>query len=502
MKKLLALLSAATLCVPAFAVAACTNDNDVKKPDNKPATSINLIEGWEVNADEDSQYTLSPQKDGSLKVSYEKTGSAWQYFKHLISGYEEADLKNMNTLVLESVYNECSTGNNEVTLKFEYMSGYEAQEIKFFMDTTTTKTYEWDVSELNLDKALRLLVFFDGESTQGSGEVTFKKFELSNAKVNAANKIVPRPNDTVEAETAKLSQITETDHKITGWYGATHSRLGKVYDVKEEDNKFIVTKLVDLGTAWTPLCADVKGEELKKMKSFKLVVNGGAGLQIKVEGPGLLIAEEVGSLPATGRTDIICALDNPAALDAETTYTVKIFFNWDAKQAAGTKGSFEIINEYTEFSANPAPVKYTVNTITESNTTANAAWYDNGDEVYTATKDGAKWVIGYDKGNFEWSAVKAVVVGEALSTMKTVKLTVKGTAGKSILFKPFDNNETRIEFTGEVQEIVVDITNLVTDASRDLTKNQSMIIMAEGGVKEVTGSFEILGLEFSTQPKA
>lgn len=420
MKKLLALSMAAALCVPAFAVAACNNEEEPAAP----ATSINLISGWETNSDEDSQYTLAPQKDGSLKVTYEKTGSPWQYFKHTL-GYDEADIKNMNTLVMEGVYSQCSTSNSEVTLKIEYLGDIAAQEIKFYMDTTTVKTYEWDVSKLNLDKANRLLIFLDGASSQGSGEMTIKKLELTHTPVNEANKIVPAVAATVDPDTAVSSTITDTNKKITGWYGATHSRLGKVYELATEGNKTTVTKLVELDTDWTPLCADVKGAELKNMKSFKLVVNGGAGLQIKVQGDGLLVAEEVSALPNSGYTDIICALDNPANLDENTTYTIQIFFNWDKKHAAGTKASFEIINEYTEFSASPAPVKHDLNTITADNKTV-AGWY--ADEAnYTLTVNADKSVTVVKKAACNWNAVKIDVTGAALKDMASFKIVIGGT---------------------------------------------------------------------------
>ena len=158
---------------------------------------------------------------------------------------------------------------------------------------------------------------------------------------------------------------------------------------------------------------------------------------------------------------------------------------------------------------------WTWNEITATNTTVNAGWYDAGDAVYTVAKDGNahKVTVNKVRAGQEYSALTAIISGEAIRTMKSFKITVKGTSGQAILVKPFDNAETKIEFDGTEQTVIINVEAFASDANRDYTQkdltalsslgqlgqDNRVNILALPGQAPATGEFTIISAEFSTQ---
>lgn len=176
---------------------------------------------------------------------------------------------------------------------------------------------------------------------------------------------------------------------------------------------------------------------------------------------------------------------------------------------ATAKGELEVTK--LEFSSNevddqyrigtPAPI---LNTITAERKTANEGWWDNtSDELYTVKKNGSEWTVDYNKKNNEWGGLRVLVTGEAMKDFKTVRLTVKGTAGDAMkinFFTGANHESDELTLTGNDDVIVLDITSFIAEV--DCSQEHKIIVMAQPGKTGVTGSFTIKNLEFSTEAKA
>lgn len=149
----------------------------------------------------------------------------------------------------------------------------------------------------------------------------------------------------------------------------------------------------------------------------------------------------------------------------------------------------------------PAPI---LNTITSERRTANEGWWDNtNDELYTVKKNGSEWTVDYNKKNNEWGGLRVLVTGEAIKDFKTVRFTVKGTAGETMkinFFTGANHESDELTLTGNDDVIVLDITSFIAEV--DCTQEHRIIVMAQPGKTGVTGSFTIKNLEFSTEAKA
>ena len=163
-------------------------------------------------------------------------------------------------------------------------------------------------------------------------------------------------------------------------------------------------------------------------------------------------------------------------------------------------------------------VDYSWNEITATSKTVNAGWYDAADGVYSVAKDGTSYKVTAtkSKSTHEWSGMVALIKGDALSTMKSFKITLKGTAGESVLVKPFNQNapiETKVTFTGEEQTVIIDVESYASHEDRDfsekdldslanlngLSNDNKVAILALAGATSGTQQFTIISAEFSTE---
>lgn len=495
MKKLIALLTVASLSIPVAGVLAACDNKDEGDGNKTPATSIDLISGWEVNSEEDSQYTPAPQQDGSLKITYEKTGSNWQYIKHTL-GYEVNDLKNMKTLVVEGSFTS-TTDNPVVTYKIEYTGDIQPVEANVYMSPTNA-TYEWDLSNANLDKALRLLIFTAGADTTGSGELNLKKIQLVSDAINPANdynKYTP----TVTPPQHDVNTVTAENVKVGNWYEL--GTLNDIYTISNvEDGVKVVKNKCNGITEWASVTADVKGEYLKSLKSLKLVLAGNKdseGLKVKVEGPDLIYAKEIKL--TEGDTEIITDIVSPDKLDAEKVYQIKIFFTWDKYK----KGASYTIKS-AEFSTTPAPVEHVLNTITAENTSV-TGWYGLVDGDYKITENADKTVKVEKIRNEQWNGVQIDVTGAALKDMKTFKIVIVGDIKQFKVECGALLNAVEITATQEQKPVNGENTIICTlkdlsDVDLSIKYNIRLFFNWDNYAEGI--NYTIKSAEFSTQPKA
>ncbi len=124
----------------------------------------------------------------------------------------------------------------------------------------------------------------------------------------------------------------------------------------------------------------------------------------------------------------------------------------------------------------------------------NAKWEDNGDEVYTITKDGTDVVVSFDN-NVEWSAMITRVQGN-FAKFDYVVAEVSGTAGQQLLLKAANGFESRVKFDGTKQEVAVDISSM-----SDIQKNaiKEILIFGQPGVAGSSGNFVIHDIYFTEE---
>ena len=423
-KKFLAIAILSVLGATCGAMAACDEVKDPGKVSH--GNEINLVTTlWESLDADEVTYTVSTS-NGSLKVEYEKTGAEWQFIKHNVMAFD--NIGDMKTLVIKGEYT-ASTNNPELTVKFEGSEGLDggtgtSKEVKIYMDDAT-KTYEWDLSKLDLTKATRLLMSFDGANGTGTGTATFSKLYLTSTPINKAN------NVEVEVLT---NEITATNKKVdAGWYTIDRG----VYTATKSGNDYNVA--YNKASEWSMMYAQVKGAELANMKSLKLTVKGTVNEKLMVKPFNKNALEK--TVTFTGEDQVI-QVDLTKTLDAPVDFTqiqqVLLCVN---PGTTNTQGSFVIKN--VEFSAEvytePAPEvpKEPVNTITAANRKI-TEWYTNtNDNAFTITKANGAVTVKKVKG-VNFVPVVAKVTGAAIKNATSLKIVVNGEIKSFLIETPGD----------------------------------------------------------------
>lgn len=111
-------------------------------------------------------------------------------------------------------------------------------------------------------------------------------------------------------------------------------------------------------------------------------------------------------------------------------------------------------------------------------------WIDGGDSVYTITEADNKVTVDYAKSPAQsWVFLRYNFNPTDAEGFNTLQLTFDGTSGKTILVKPNDNGALEQTLTFGDEPVMMEVT-----ASAFTT----IIIFAEGGASDVSGTFEIL----------
>jgi hypothetical protein len=117
----------------------------------------------------------------------------------------------------------------------------------------------------------------------------------------------------------------------------------------------------------------------------------------------------------------------------------------------------------------------------------NSKWENFAEQTYTITPDGTAFNVQFTKAaGFEWSAMQSRVQGN-FTNFNFVVVKVTGTAGQPIIVKAANNVETRIILNGEMQEVVVDLSDMLLADKNAIT---SILIFGNAG-RTGTGQFTI-----------
>ena len=439
----IAAVSLAT-CATVGLLAACDSCNDKKGS----TEDISLMKSWKGNENEDT-YSFKNQANGDLTVKYSKSGQ-WQYATRTFVEPEE-NLALMKTLVMEGSM-VTDTGDPMVTLKITYKGAIPEKEVHFNMSESKA-TYEWDLSGAQLDQALGLMLFAEGNRVSANGTITFNSFYLTANTINEANSIEKNKPSGEKA----VNEITATNGALNGgWYDSGDG----VYTVEKSANEYGV-EYSKKSFEYANVQAIVKGDAIKNYKTLRVTVKGTAGENFRInfyDGEKQQNHEsEIVTL--TGGDDVIILDLTTFIADFNCSIEQKVFV-MAQPGVKDVKGTFTIKN--AEFSMEDAPVTEGpfLNTITSANR-AVKGWYSGDAGVFNVTEN--------DDGSFDvtkkagggWAQLKANVTGAELANMASFKITLSGVEGKKVIVKPYDRVEVKAE-PAETDEITftVDLTGV------------------------------------------
>ncbi|NLD26162.1 MAG: hypothetical protein GX661_02250 [Acholeplasmataceae bacterium] len=242
-----------------------------------------------------------------------------------------------------------------------------------------------------------------------------------------------------------------------------------VYTFTENaDGSVTVNYDKEAGKEWATM-KQVFGAEFERFNTVTIVVRGTAGKSI------LLKPNDSGVFEKSHTFEE--GKDFTYTVTAESIVSYFIFAEGGTAPASG---SFTIVSMTLSY-VRPAGPKAEVSIL--------SGWADNGNEVYTTELNNeGHLVVTYDKKTFEYPALINNFSGD-LAGYNTITMVLRGTAGKKVILKPNDNGSLEKWVTFEEDKDVIFVVS--TDA---ITK---MVIMAEGGDTEVTGSFTIVSAVLS-----
>jgi hypothetical protein len=386
------------------------------------------------NAGTDGVYTITENQDGSVSVVYDKGVNGWaNFFKPI------ADVT-FNTMKLTL------KGPQGVTVLVKVN---DQKEQRVELKGTEAVNVELNLQKLGLDKFTELRFFVAPDTTEVTGTLTLEKAELVN-----------KPQDPVPAGTVVDVNKNWVDKDNKG-----------IYTFNYADGKVVVNYNKTAGTEWNAVYTEFV-DILSNHNALTMTVKGTAGTQIIIKannGRSVAVGSDNNSehkltLDGTEQTVVFRFTESPK--------DILIFVEYEKSVISG---SFEILS-----------AKVT----TEVQETETNNWVDGGDKVYTITKneETGKVTVAFDKGSTEWSNMR-IDFKDPLYYSDTVTMVVKGTNGQKILIKPNDDGQFEFwhTFNGNEQTVVVPYVG-------NLSK---IILMAEGGTKEVTGTFEIVSTKIT-----
>lgn len=225
--------------------------------------------------------------------------------------------------------------------------------------------------------------------------------------------------------------------------------------------------------------------------------------EVKASATEITYEWDVSALDLTKETWFIIFPDAGVASATGTITISEIYLTVDPVNAANDVSKYPIVSA----EANPAaPVWQEIT----ANSATIGGWVDgSGYGTYDVDEDDGVYTVNVDRkvGTGQWTAAISYIYGEAsvMATMQSFKIKVKGEQGQAILVKPFDSHETRIEFNGQEQEVIIDIVDTTEVGDNDYSQKDAptnlnkVAIIALPGLGKGETSFDIISAEFSTQ---
>jgi len=234
---------------------------------------------------------------------------------------------------------------------------------------------------------------------------------------------------------------------------------GGIYTFTENAGVVTVDWNKQSGQAWA-FIKYLFDQDLSNHDTLTIVVNGTIGEQLIIKPNDNGAFEQTITFDGTDQTFVFNL--------TETLTHILIFVD---PINGGLTGSFDIVSAMV------------TSTLATNDFTAGFAENDPNTYDITIQGDGSA-LVDYTKALGQgWVFMKADFVAEEVMGLNTMTLVVQGTVGKSILLKPNDlgSMEQTVVFDGTEQTIVITAEQF-----------SSLIIFAEPGTDDVTGSFTII----------
>ncbi len=445
-----------------FTIVSAEFSTDKAKPmyTAKEITATDLKVGTEWFSNDFGVYTPSVNAtDNSVNVHYNKGSYEWAYMMTYVKG---AALQNMTTLTVK-VKGPAGVG---ILVK-----PYDQQK-----DSFTNITFTGDVQTIVLDISgltvadwtadQQILIFIGGGVTDIEGDFTIYSMEYGTGSVTP----------TVDPD---LNVITADNTKITkGWKPLDAG----TYTVTEKGEGFNVA--FNKTDTYQFLRTYVKGSKIMDFDTIRFTVKGEDGKEILFKFLGKELRFEM-----SGGNDVFDLGYAEKLANQNLEQNLEVLICANSQDNLPKTGSFELISvEFVE----------TYNEITADNHNVTGGWrpLDKDKDYYTVTKqaEGTGFDVTYKKVD-RYNFLFTNVLGSEIANMNKITFTVKGTAGKEILFK-FVGKEQRENLSGGEDTFTLDFS--ANKADVDFTKIQQLLIVIESSTEGAAeGTFSILSVEFT-----
>ncbi|MDX9807947.1 MAG: hypothetical protein RBS87_05225 [Acholeplasma sp.] len=243
--------------------------------------------------------------------------------------------------------------------------------------------------------------------------------------------------------------------KVVHFNGDWVANNASIYTFDFQASKTMVTYNKLGGNEWEWFRTVFDAKEVAGLNTLTITLKGEAGKQV------LIKPNDQGSLEKW----VTFTDDQPitTVIMAEQFMNVFIFAEGGTAPASG---SFEILSATLSYQAK-----------------LEGTWVENDPGTYAITTANGITTVNYTKVSQGWVFMKSTIEAAKLVGLNTVSVTLRGTDGKQVLVKVNDSVEKWVTFVGN-EPVTVEIT-IPTGIT-------GVIMFAEGGVDNATGSFEIL----------
>ena len=371
---------------------------------------LNVNVGWEDSGD--SVYTFVENTDGTVTVNYVKVDKAWATARQLFG-------------------NEAAMFN---TFTISFTDGTPTKQVMVKINNVLEKWLTFDAEgnasvSVIMDEIVSVHLFAEGGVDTASGSFVVASAVLSYT--------TPLRLSTVMVE--------------TGWFDNGDS----VYTITENPDGSVTFDYVKVAQGWSTAKLVLDGE-LAGYNTITMMLTGTATKQVLVKVNNSI--EKWVTFDAEG--------NGMAVVQAASINEVLLFAEGGVDDASGS------------FTVESLVLSYEVD--------VNSNWFDNGDNVYTFVENAGQVTVNYVKVNQSYAAAKQIFAGDyAKYNVFTIIMT--GTAGKQVLVKVNNSIEVWVTFDAEGNGKAVVHTGYIQD----------VLLFAEGGVDNATGSFVIVRADLS-----
>jgi len=451
-------------------LVACDNDNPPVVEPVQPYNALgSFVEGG------DGVYDITTNSASELTFSYDKVDEAlaWSHIYTEISA--DAALENYKKLVITA------KGSGTMMIKIEGADG-AAREVSINVQSNAT-TYDWNLmndAEF-LKGATKIVIFGAPGKAESVGNITITSLTFDENIAGASgNFIIATGYNDIP------SNVNEYNGKDVNFdFNAKwESGDAEVYEIEQDaETKEVSVKYnKSAGMEWAFMASNVKGN-FGKFKYVVVVLKGTEGNSVLVKAEGQGVAKEVTCRFDGSKQTVVLDISTFTADQKSAIAKIVLF----GHPGAEGKGNFKI---YEAYMTETAPIEIEETVVNEYDGTSEKFdisnhWYDGGDGVYTVSKvqNGVK--VEYNKTG-EWQTLKAYVRNVA-SKFNYVVVEATGTAGATIMLKAANGVEKQFEFTGELDQLVLDISGMAAADKEGLTE---FIIFGHPGSK-AQGAFTI-----------